>query len=203
MLIVPLSEYKNRIIFMYTNRMKTIFLFIVLSFLNKGPLFGQEGNQTKLPVTLSIPAKASLAISGTMPSFSVSKDISVKHTITPSNTDNIWINYSSVVEQGATNSICASLNPGNLPAEITIQLTANNYKGSGFGRLGKPTLPILLSTNPQPIITEIGTCFTGKGINNGHALSFSWILDAEYDPEIISLEGLQIVAEIVYTIISN
>lgn len=180
--------------------MKGLFKFICCSLICIGTLSAQESNQAKLPLLLSIPAKASLSISGSLPSFSLKQNATVKQVISPASSDKIWVNYSSVVEFGSTNSIYASLNPGNLPAEVTIQLTPGKYSGAGRGQFGLPTAPIFLSTYPQAFITDIGTCYTGTGMNNGHALSFSWLLDPEYDEDNVPLEGLQIVVEIIYTI---
>lgn len=180
--------------------MKVRFRILLCSMACIGTLSAQDSNETKLPVLLSIPAKASLAIAGSLPSFSFKQDATVKQVISPTISDKIWINYSSVVEVGSTNSIYASLNPGDLPAEVSIRLTPESYSGTGRGQFGLPTAPIILSTYPQACITNIGTCYTGTGINNGHALSFSWLLDPEYDPDRGSMEGLQIVAEIIYTI---
>ena len=181
-------------------KMKGIFKFLCCNLICIGTLSAQELNEAKLPVLLSIPAKASLSISGSMPSFSLKQDATVKQVISPASTNKVWINYSSVVEAGTTNSIYASLNTGNLPAEISIQITPAQYSGNGRGQFGLPTAPFLLSTYPQAFITNIGTCYTGTGINNGHALSFTWLLDPEYVSDLVSLKELQIVAEIIYTI---
>lgn len=188
-------------LFVYSEiSMRGLFVFICCNLFCIVTLFAQESNEAKLPVMLSIPAKASLSISGPLPSFSLKQDATYKQVISPTSSGKTWINYSSVVEDGSTNSIYASLNPGNIPAEISIQLTPGRYSGTGRGQFGIPTAPIFLSTYPQAFITDIGTCYTGTGMNNGHTLSFSWLLDPESDSDFVPLEGLQIVAEIIYTI---
>ncbi|HKI87647.1 MAG TPA: hypothetical protein VKA38_01380, partial [Draconibacterium sp.] len=56
---------------------------------------------------------------------------------------------------------------------ISLYLEASQYTGSGDGKLGHPAGKINLTNQPQPIITGLGSCYTGDGINNGHSLSFS------------------------------
>ena len=92
----------------------------------------------------------------------------------PSN-DQLWINYSSSLSNSRNSrSIVAEISQGNLPKGIQFFLEASNYSGSGgAGQVGQPAGRIELRKQPRPIISNIGNCFTGNGINNGHRLSFS------------------------------
>ena len=54
-----------------------------------------------------------------------------------------------------------------------MYLEASAYSGTGKGQLGQPTEKINLTNQPLPIITGVGNCFTGDGVNNGHLLKFS------------------------------
>jgi hypothetical protein len=163
----------------------------------------QKSNQAKIPVLLAIPAKASIEISGSDLHLNIKPGSSTEQRLTPISAGNVWLNYSSVVENEFRNTVYVSLNPGNLPAEISIQLQIGNDAGAGSGQVGTPTQPILLSTYPQPIVTNIGTCYTGRGQGKGHLLSYKWILDPQYDPELIKIEALQIETGVIYTIIEN
>jgi hypothetical protein len=94
--------------------------------------------------------------------------------IKESNNESLWINYSSAMKNlKSSRSIVAEISNGNLPEGIQLFLKASDYSGRGKGKLGHPTEKINLSSQPKPIITEIGSCFTGDGVNNGHQLSFS------------------------------
>lgn len=166
-------------------------------------IIAQNSNQGKIPVLLDIPSKASIGIAGSDLNLSVKPGSTAEQKITPKSASKVWLNYSSVVEYGSTNSIYVSLNPGNLPAEISIQLTISKDAGGGSGQVGIPNSSIILRTSPQPIVTNIGTCYTGRGVNNGHLLSYSWILDSLYDPELIKIEDLQIESGVIYTIVAN
>lgn len=162
-----------------------------------------DTNATKLPVMLDIPAKANISLAGKdlQLSLSSSQD-EVTQRVTPRE-GSIWINYSSVVEPFSTNAIYVSLGLGNVPAEISIKLRIDPYQGSGSGELGVPTAPIILGTFPQPIITNIGSCYTGQGEGQGHKLTYSWQLASNYDPELLILEELQIATDVIYTIVNN
>lgn len=162
-----------------------------------------DTNATKLPVMLGIPAKANISLAGKdlQLSLSSSQD-EVTQRVTPRE-GSIWINYSSVVNPLSTNSIFVSLGLGNIPAEISIKLKIDPYQGNGSGELGTPTAPIILSTFPQPIITNIGSCYTGQGEGQGHKLTYSWQLATNYDPKLLILEELQIATDVIYTIVNN
>ena len=162
-----------------------------------------DTNETKLPVMLGIPPKANLSLAGKDLQLSLApSDNAVTQRVTPKEAS-IWINYSSVVEPNSTNSIYVSMGMSNVPAEITIKLKIDPYVGDGSGQVGTPTQPIILGNSPQPIITNIGSCYTGKGEGTGHKLTYSWELSPNYDPELLRLEDLQIATDIIYTIVNN
>lgn len=163
-----------------------------------------QDNVTKLPVALSIPAKANISLAGSDLKLTlVAKDNEQKQVLTPNSSGTLWINYSSVVETNSTYSIFVNLFSNSLPAEISIKLTIGEDAGLGTGQTGIPTNPITLTTFPQPIITNIGSCYTGKGEGKGHKLTYSWMLSPNYDPDLLQLEALQIEADVIYTIVKN
>lgn len=162
-----------------------------------------DTNETKLPLLLGIPPKANLSLAGKDLQLALSPtEEQIRQRITPKE-GSIWINYSSVVEPFSTNSIYVSLGLGNIPAEIRIKLKIDPYQGNGSGELGAPTAPIILSTFPQPIIVNIGSCYTGQGEGQGHKLTYSWELASNYDPELLKLDELEIATDIIYTIVNN
>jgi hypothetical protein len=160
-------------------------------------------NETTVPVQLSIPPKASIQLSGSDLNFDFVPGKGTQQLITPKSAGKLWINYSSIVDKNTTNSICASLNTNNLPAEITIKLYIGPDVGGGIGQTGIPVAPLILNSSPQPIITNIGSCFTGQGPNKGHLLTYTWEVASNYDPSIINLDSLKIEAGVIYTIVTN
>ncbi|MCF6332234.1 MAG: hypothetical protein L3J11_03040 [Draconibacterium sp.] len=113
-------------------------------------------------------------------------DNSIYFTIVPSNksgaspqvkeTSNkkLWINYSSALASTQNSrSIFAEISEGVLPEGISLFLETSSFIGSGKGNMGQPTDKISLTNQPKAIITDVGNCYTGDGINNGHSLTFS------------------------------
>ncbi len=155
------------------------FFFIVLSILFisiKINVLAQSASAST-NLGLSIPAIALLdiktdnEISFSAPNQSIS-------TITPESTSNTWINYSSIVAAGSSNKITVNISGGTVPEQTSIKLSTAADAGHGGGNVGTPIHEVILSESPQDIITNIGSCFTGAGTNNGHQLSYAWIADA-------------------------
>lgn len=90
----------------------------------------------------------------------------------------IWVNYSSIMQNGGNHmrKIEATLE-GDVPENMHIFVEASQPTGIGKGKLGMPSGLTALSTRPTQIISDIGSCYTGKGVNNGHYLTYK----VEYD----------------------
>jgi hypothetical protein len=178
--------------------------FLLLFVLLSNYLFAQKDVvNVKLPIQMSIPSGASLSLTGSDLQFSI-KGKGAEQIITPSTVGSVWINYSSVVDVNSTNAISANLSTWNLPAEVAITLKVGPDAGVGYGQTGTASNSIVLSPNPQVIISNIGTCFTGQGINKGRELSYTWVLRPGYDDEILTaddLVGLRVA--VTYTISSS
>lgn len=89
--------------------------------------------------------------------------------------NNLWVNYSVTVgnsKQITGKKILVKLEEA-LPSEITLKLKIDKDLGKGGGNVGKAVaFPIILSTSPQAIITDIGTSFTGASFNHGHQIKY-------------------------------
>lgn len=166
-------------------------------------LLAQLKNQVDIPVNVYITPTANFNLVGADLKFSFVKGQGAEQIITPSTIGKMWINYSSVVEWNSTNSICISISSGNLPVEIILKLKVGPESGFGVGKIGKSVGEIILNNYPQAIITEIGTCYTGQGLNRGHPLTFSWEFHLDQDSDILSIEEMNIQVGVTYTIINN
>lgn len=178
-------------------------VFILFFFLSNSIIAQKEVISVKLPVQMSIPSGASLSLTGSDLQFSI-KGMGPEQIVTPSSVGNIWINYSSVVDINSTNAISANLSTWNLPAEVAITLKVGPDAGAGFGQTGTARDSIVLLPYPQVIISNIGTCFTGQGVQKGRELFYSWALRPGYDDEILTqddLVGLKVA--VTYTISSS
>lgn len=88
--------------------------------------------------------------------------------------ETLWINYSSsLVGQNNARQIIAEIAQGSMPPGIDLFVEASPYSGSGDGMHGQPSGRVNITSQQQPVLTGIGNCFTGDGINNGHSLTFS------------------------------
>ncbi|HKI90250.1 MAG TPA: hypothetical protein VKA38_14575 [Draconibacterium sp.] len=108
--------------------------------------------------------------------FSVSPALNGGDSPTIQNTSNetLWINYTSALPDGQnTRSINAEISQGTLPEGISLYLEASPFSGTGDGQLGISAGKTELTNAPSPIITDIGSCYTGDGVSNGHQLTFS------------------------------
>jgi len=179
------------------------FLILLLLFSTPFILLAQLKNEVDIPVNVHITPTANFNLVGADLKFSFVKGQGAEQIITPSTIGKMWINYSSVVEWNSTNSICISISSGNLPVEIILKLKVGPEAGFGVGKTGKSVGEIILNNYPQAIITEIGTCYTGQGLNRGHPLTFSWEFHPDQDSDILSIEEMNIQVGVTYTIINN
>jgi hypothetical protein len=134
----------------------------------------QSKNTTEMAVTISIPAFALIDFSGGNHLIRFNSPNQVEQIITPSTLNNTWLNYSSIIDNGRTNYITVHISSGNLPPKSTIKLQISEDSGAGAGKTGRPSAQITLSHYPQNIITDIGSCYTGRGSEKGHQLTYLW-----------------------------
>ncbi|MCD6355338.1 MAG: hypothetical protein J7L95_07300 [Prolixibacteraceae bacterium] len=114
--------------------------------------------------------------------------------------ETLSLNYTSALASTQNSrSIVAEITRGNVPEGVLFYLEAATYSGIGRGQMGQPAGKIELSSQPRPIITGIGSCFTGDGVSNGHILHFS-IEIADYS-KIYSVDESNIT--VLYTITDN
>ena len=117
-----------------------------------------------------------------------------------SNNNGIWVNYSSIVRSiNHKRKIVAKID-GELPAGIKLKVEASEVMGNGKGEKGKTLGEVILSNEPTEIISSIGSCFTGKGINNGHYLKYSLEYDSNNE-NYAQLKNELASVNIVYTLI--
>jgi hypothetical protein len=139
----------------------------------------QNNNKAEMSITLKIPAIALIdfVVDGSQTitySYSYSTPNQVEQIITPTTSDNTWLNYSSIVIDDLTNYITVHISSGSLPADVSLNVLIGNDVGAGDGIIGTSIGQIILSTFPQNIITNIGSCYTGRGIYKGHQLTYTW-----------------------------
>ncbi|WBV58986.1 hypothetical protein PFY12_07845 [Chryseobacterium camelliae] len=93
---------------------------------------------------------------------------------TPADNSTLWLNYSSIkTSTGADTSRTISVKLSPVIVGVDVKVAAAAYSGSGEGTVGTPSSPLTLTTTDQPILTGIGSVYTGNGVSNGHNLTYS------------------------------
>ena len=112
----------------------------------------------------------------------------------------VWINYSSIVgNKTHRNREVTAFVEGNLPKGLKLKLNVSSDAGQGAGKMGIPLNNILLSNQAQPILKNIGSCFTGNGPQNGHLVSYSIDLKENDSYSLLEFDNETMVT-VVYTL---
>ena len=92
--------------------------------------------------------------------------------------DTKWLNYNiSVVPPDPPLSISVQILSGTIFEGLKLTVEASSYLGPGGGSPGTPAGAVTLSSIPQVLIDNIGTCNTGTGANVGHQLKYTLSID--------------------------
>ncbi|MCI0921990.1 hypothetical protein [Sphingobacterium rhinopitheci] len=92
--------------------------------------------------------------------------------VAPTANNSLWLNYSTIVAENKTKQISVKLS--NLIDGATIGLVAGPDAGEGGGIVGGPTtIADGLTTADKPLITAIGSAYTGTGTEKGHQLTYT------------------------------
>ena len=94
-----------------------------------------------------------------------------------SENNSAWLNYSSIVQNNQHKRNVVAYIKENVPQGISLIVTAMPAEGEGKGNVGESSGTTLLSKQPTEIISQIGSCYTGKGISQGHNLLYSLQID--------------------------
>lgn len=111
--------------------------------------------------------------------------------IAPVTNSSLYIKVSSLVPTGTSRKITAKVSSGVVLSgtRLTLVSSACTTTNSG-GHLGTHiSSPIILSSVDQDLVTDIRSCYTGTGSNDGYKMTFTW------GPYNTSTDYSQIVAE--------
>lgn len=93
--------------------------------------------------------------------------------ITPvADNNTLWLNYSSI-KKNTTYSRIVSVKLEAVIPGVAIKVTAAGHTGGGAGTFGTSTGQLTLTAADQPILTGIGSAWTGDGNTNGHQLTYN------------------------------
>lgn len=83
------------------------------------------------------------------------------------------IQISSIVVTGTTRSITASV--VGVPVGTTLKVNSElPTSGNQGGTFGAGATEVTLNATAAPIVTGIGSCFTGTASNDGYKLTYLW-----------------------------
>jgi hypothetical protein len=168
--------------------MRVVSILAIGVFLVLADIAGAQTSNTKSQdITISIPEVALLDLESSTTSSAIRLNAVAPNEagnsldFSSASSNDIWLNYSSIVGSSQpSRKVCAFIE-GSVPDGVIVSVTASSYSGNGKGRNGAPIGNVILSNNMQDIITNIGSCYTGNGPNNGHKLTYSLELDRSND----------------------
>jgi len=182
-------------------------LIMFLLFCSTGAMMAQN-NVSSHKLNIEVPEVALLGLVSDNTSditFSASSPTEAGNSVDFNNEDqhpHIWLNYSSIIKNSTHRRKIVAIVQGEMAEGIHLKVKASEAEGSGKGKLGHPSGEIVLSDQPAAIISDIGSCYTGKGVNSGHILSY----ELEYDQNSATYAGLttaKTTFHVVYTLTDN
>ncbi len=187
------------------SRIRNIISLLTICILFPAMVSAQDNNTSEVSITMNVPAISLLnfVVEGSQIityTHSYVEANQVQQVITPT-TGKTWLNYTSIVNEGLTNYITAHISKGALPGDVTLNVYISSYVGSGAGAFGTSLGQINLTSYPQNIIVNIGSCYTGVGIMKGHELTYAWDNPDSYNYELKYENGQAI--SVTYTISST
>lgn len=145
--------------------------------------FAQDDADVDHTVTVSVPEVALVDMHTTGASnnitlgFTAPTEAGLPISAPSANTE-LWLNYSSIVASASVKRTITAQLSADL-AGIDIAVTAGAPSGTSVGDAGSSAGAVTLnSTTAQNVITNIGSCYTTDGANNGSNLSYSVALSS-------------------------
>ncbi|MFA6260567.1 MAG: hypothetical protein WC760_03805 [Bacteroidia bacterium] len=126
-------------------------------------------------VTLNVNDYALIATNNAPVSMSLTS-ATAGAAVTQVSNSSLYVKISSRVPGNTRRQITARISSGSVPTATTLTLlpAACTTTNSG-GVLGTPiSSAITLTGSDQPIVNQIGTCYTGAGNTDGYQITFTW-----------------------------
>lgn len=161
-----------------------LYLFFIFALLISS-VFSQESNTKGHQLQITIPEVALISVQNETPSIKLqgNKITEAGKKVTFNSSDNsTWINYSSIVgSQNESNRfVSIQISEGTVPDGLNLLVKASQDVGKGNGEMGTPIeSEQILYKNPIKIVENIGSCYTGVGVNSGHNIKYELVLSDE------------------------
>lgn len=161
--------------------LKTISTLLVLSGIAATSTFAQatDDKDDFHTITVTIPEVAILDLETSSASSAITlaavapTEAGNAIDFTDASNSDLWLNYSSIIGSSTepSRNVTAALGTA-VPAGVEIKVTASAATATGAGVKGTTAGEVVLSTTAQNVITGVGSCYTGTGVNNGHQLTY-------------------------------
>lgn len=164
--------------------MKKVYLTLIIAILAGTFVIAQDDPNDNHNVSFSVPVISILDIEGPGGNSSVNftpeaiTEAGVAFSFNLSNTS-LWLNYTNIKSNAeATCRVTVGMT-NDLPTGMALSVSAGLDAGNGQGDKGTPNSSAILLTNgaTSTIITDIGSAYTGDGVNNGHQLTYNLTFD--------------------------
>ncbi|MCU0339055.1 MAG: hypothetical protein MUE30_04165 [Spirosomaceae bacterium] len=161
---------------------KLLFIFALIATFGGLGATAQDTRTDNHTVTVTIPEVALLDLES-----SGSKNFTLAYVApteagnpitSPTPNNSLWLNYSSIVANTGETSrqVTVQITSGTMPAGVILRVFAfpptPSLSGGQIALVGFP-LPMGIPTTPFPILSNIGSGYTGNGVGAGHMLSYT------------------------------
>ena len=172
-------------------------LTLIFTLLNYN-VWGADTNVATSTLTLGVPEVALLKTSTGVISLSLVHQ-NAGQSVTPSASDSTARLLISSVITSATRTLSAKITTGSVPTGTLLKLFALTPDANFVGTSGTLGSQITLDATDRPIVTGIGTCYSGTSTTNGYPLVFTFALDASAYASLRATTGTQIVVTLTLT----
>lgn len=159
------------------------------------PPFQYWSNQISTHFTITIQAASVIRVVPNTVTLSLTPLVAGGPVVNDLNDDSYLRVTSILAGQNANKNVQANISMGSVPSGTVLKLAASPCT-TGSGKFGT-TSSIILSNTAQPIITGIGSCYTGDGPSEGYNLTYRWELAS---PNPVNLIAGTTAVSITYTI---
>jgi hypothetical protein len=162
-------------------------------------------NSSSTTITLGISEVSLIKVSSDIINLQLNQQDAGLSVETSTSDSTARLLMSSVISSSMTRSLSAAITAGTVPAGTHLELSALQPNSNFAGETGTFIAPTTLDGTNRPIITNIASCYSGKGASDGYPLKFSYTLDV--NPATYGIlratAGTQIVVTFTLTAVSS
>lgn len=135
-----------------------------------------DTNVASSTLTLGVPEVSLLRANGGVITLSLQHQDAGMSIETSKSDSTTRLLVSSVITS-ATRTLSAKITAGTIPSGTLLKLIAMQPNASFVGTSGSLAAQVTLDATDRPVVTGIGTCYSGTGASDGYPLKFTYSLD--------------------------